>query len=236
MISLAASVAVSLSERRSSPTVTRLTITSPLAKSVAVNGVDRNLAITPDGTRVVYVGGPSGSQVFVRALDQLEPMLLSGVDAPRGVFVAPDEQWAGFFDGATTLKKIAITGGPAVPLCNLDGFARGATWGPDGTIIFATTHPASGLQRVSAAGGTVTVLTKPNHESGEGDHLWPEWLPGGRGVLFTVTPVSGSIDRAQLAVLNLQTGRHKIILQGGSHAHYVPSGHLVTRRRGRCAP
>jgi serine/threonine-protein kinase len=227
IISLAATIAVWISERGSSPAITRLTITSTPAKAVAVNGVDRNVAITPDGTRVVYVGGPSGSQVFVRALDQLEPMLLSGVDAPRGVFVSPDGQWVGFFEGATTLKKVPITGGPPVPLGDVDGFARGAAWGPDGTIVFATTHPGSGLQRVSANGGAATVLTHPNHESGEADHLWPEWLPDGRGVLFTITQVSGSIDRAQLAVLDLQTGRYKVVLQGGSHAHYVPSGHLV---------
>jgi serine/threonine-protein kinase len=224
---LAAIALISRSDRGSVSAVTRLTITSAPVKAVIVNGVDRDLAITPDGTRVVYVGGPNGSQVFVRALDQLEPTTLSGLDAPRGVFISPDGQWVGFSEGATTLRKVPITGGGAVPLCDLDGFARGATWGSNGTIVFATTNPASGLQRVSAAGGAVTVLTKPNHESGEADHLWPEFLPGGRAVLFTVTSVSRSADAAQIAVLDLQTGRQRIVLQGGSHAHYVPGGYLV---------
>ena len=104
---------------------------------------------------------------------------------------------------------------------------RGATWGPDGTIIFATNTPATGLQRVSAAGGEPTVLTKPDRERGEGDHMWPEFLPGGKAVLFTITPVDGGIENAQIAVLDLRTGMSKVLFRGGSHAHYVPTGHLV---------
>src|SRR3970282_721169 len=51
--------------------------------------------------------------------------------------------------------------------------------------------------------------------------------PGGRGVLFTMTAVSGGQDAAQIAVLDLDTGAQTVVLRGGSHAHYVPTGHLV---------
>jgi dipeptidyl aminopeptidase/acylaminoacyl peptidase len=87
--------------------------------------------------------------------------------------------------------------------------------------------PATGLQRVSAAGGEPTVLTKPDRERGEGDHFWPEFLPGGEAVLFTITPANGSIENAQVAVLDLKSGTSKVLIRGGSHAHYVPTGHLV---------
>ena len=70
-------------------------------------------------------------------------------------------------------------------------------------------------------------LTKPDRERGEGDHLWPEFLPGGEAVLFTITPANGGIENAQIAVLDLQTGTSKVLIRGGSHAHYVPTGHLV---------
>ena len=73
-------------------------------------------------------------------------------------------------------------------------FSSGATWAPDDTIIFATNNPATGLQRVSAAGGTPEVLTRPDHAQGEADHLWPELLPGGRAVLFTITSQTGGLD------------------------------------------
>jgi serine/threonine-protein kinase len=188
---------------------------------------DHALAITPDASRVVFVGNKR-SQIFLRALDALEAVpVFSG--APRGLFVAPDGQWIGFIDGNVTLKKVSVTGGPATALATLDGPSRGATWGPDDTIIVATNNPATGLQRVSAAGGSLTVLTRPDPAQSEADHLWPEVLPGGHAVLFTITALTGGRTEAvsQVAVLDLQTGKYKILVRGGSHAHYVTSGHLA---------
>ena len=73
----------------------------------------------------------------------------------------------------------------------------------------------------------MTVLTRPDRAQGEADHFWPEMLPGGRAVLFTITALTGGLDAAQVAVLDLQTGTRQILVRGGSHAHYVSSGHLV---------
>ena len=117
------------------------------------------------------------------------PRPLTGFNAAFGPFVSPDGQWIGVFDGASApaLKKVAITGGPAVTLGRPDGPTRGASWGADGTIIFATTNATTGLQRIAAAGGEPTVLTRPNRAAGEADHVWPEILPGGQAVLFTIT-------------------------------------------------
>ena len=172
--------------------------------------------------------GNNGTQLFVRALDALEPtVVFTSVEAAlSGPFMSPDSQWIGFMEG-NALKKVAVTGGPATPLASLDGTARGATWGADDTIIAATSNAATGLQRVAAAGGPTTVLTRPDPAHGEADHLWPERLPGGRAVLFTITSVSGGLDSAQVAVLDLQTGTRTVLVRGGSFGRYMPSGHLV---------
>jgi serine/threonine-protein kinase len=85
----------------------------------------------------------------------------------------------------------------------------------------------TGLQRIDAVSGATTVLTRPDRARGEADHFWPEMLPGGRAVLFTITALTGGLDAAQVAVMDLQTGKWKILVRGGSHAHYVSSGHLV---------
>jgi serine/threonine-protein kinase len=131
-------------------------------------------------------------------------------------------------DGVVILRKVSITGGPAITLANLEPNAsRGATWAPDNTILFATTNPATGLQRVSDDGGTPEVLTRPDGAKGEGGHFWPEILPGGHAVLFTITSQSGGLDTAQVAVRDFRTGTQKVLLRGGSHGHYVASGHLV---------
>ena len=206
------------------PRVSRLLITPPSAAALAV---DRpGLALTPDGTRLVYAGA-NNTALFVRALDQLDATSLTGLGVPSGPFVSPDGQWIGFFDGVTALKKVAITGGPAVTLGRPDGTAQGASWGSDGTIIFATNFRTTGLQRIADAGGEPTVLTRPNRAGGEDDHLCPEILPGGQAVLFTITATTGGLDQAQIAVLDLRTGTQTVLIRGGSDARYVSSGHLV---------
>ncbi|HEV8397815.1 MAG TPA: protein kinase [Vicinamibacterales bacterium] len=202
--------------------ISRLLIAPTGAAALTISGLDRDLAITPDGSRVVYVGN-RGTQLFVRALDALDAVAVF-TGAPRGPFVSPDGQWIGFVDGIATLKKVALTGGPAVTLATLDGNARrGATWAPDDTIIVASI----GLLRVAATGGPTTVLTRPDRAHGELNHAWPELLPGGRAVLFTIAAVTGGLDAAQVAVLDLETGTRKVLVRGGSHARFASSGHLV---------
>ena len=215
--------AVWWSMRTASPAVVRTTIATTESTALVTAGGVRDVAITPDGSRIVYRGT---NQLLVRVLNQIEPDVLGGLGTPTNPFISPDGQWIGFADGQR-LKKVAITGGPPVTIALVDGVLRGATWGPDGTIVFATDATVTGLQRASAAGGEPAVLTKPDSERGDRDHLWPEFLPGGGAVLFTIYPAIGGPDNAQVAVLDLKTGASKVLVRGGSHAHYVPTGHLV---------
>ena len=213
-----------LATRQAPPRVSEFTIATTPATALWVNGVDRDVAITPDGSRVVYVGN-NGTELFVRPLDALEPVSVykGGL---RGPFVSADGQSIGFFDNTNTLKKVAITGGRPMTLATLDGPSRGAVWLQD-TIVFATFASDTGLQQVAAGGGPLTVLTRPDAARGEADHVWPEALPGGRAVLFTILPATGGVDAAQIAVFDLETHKQTVVMRGGSHAQYVASGHLV---------
>ena len=208
------------------PRISRLQVAPSGPAALSINSNNRDLTITPDGSRVVYLGN-GATQLFVRALDAVTPVALF-TGQPNDPFVSPDGQWIGFVDGRGVLKKVAVSGGPAVTVATLDtSGTRGATWASDDTIIVATAVSATGLQRVSAAGGQVATLTRPDRAQGEADHFWPEMLPGGRAVLFTITPLTGGLDSAQVAVLDLQTGSRRILVRGGSHAQYVHSGHLI---------
>jgi serine/threonine-protein kinase len=194
--------------------------------------IGRDLTVLPDGTSVAYkaTGAQGIPQIFLQTLDTLEPTLLVGDGRPRSPFASPDGRWIGYIDigdGAPAIKRIAVGGGSALTLCSMDGISRGETWGDDGNIIFATSNPATGLQRVSSTGGTPQALTTPDHERGEGDHLWPQYLPGGKAVLFTITPATSKWDMSQVAVLDLRTGVHKVLVSGGSQAQFTSSGHLV---------
>ena len=147
---------------------------------------------------------------------------------PAAPCFSPDGQWLGFSDEfSKTLKKVAVAGGTAVAVAVADGVTRGVVWLPDDTMVFATNAPETGLQQVAAGGGPVTVLTRPDQGKGEADHVWPEALPGGRALLFTIVATTGNAEASQIAVLDLATGTQTVVLRGGSHAHYVASGHLV---------
>jgi len=193
------------------------------------NAFFNNLAISPDGTRFVYIAGAPGGeqQMMMRPLDQLEAVAMKGITSAGSPFFSPDSRSIGFFVPASSeMKRVSIDGGPAVTLARFQGTPRGASWGPDNTIVFATNDPTTGLLRIRAGGGEPTVLTKPDPARGEGEHYFPSFLPGGKAVLFTVTPANGVIENAQVAVLDLTTGQTKTLV-GGTHARYVASGHLV---------
>jgi eukaryotic-like serine/threonine-protein kinase len=215
---LAVGAAVWYATRPTPPRVVQLAIPTTPGTALTINGADRDLAITPDGSRVVYAGN-SGTALFVRSLDVLEPVTLY-TGRPKAPFISPDGRWVGFVDNLNTLKKVAITGGPAVTVATLNN-TRGAVWLPDDTIVFTTGNPSE-LRQVSAGGGPVTVLTHPDRA--RVGYAWPDVLPGGRTVLFSSI---GSDEGWEISVLDLQTHTQKVVVRGGSDAHFVASGHLI---------
>jgi serine/threonine-protein kinase len=145
-------------------------------------------------------------------------------------FFSPDGQWLGFYDGQL-LKKVSIASRIPVAIGRILN-PRGAAWGDDGTIVF-NNLPNRGLLRTSANGGAAEVLTVPDPERREKTHRFPEMLPGGRAVLFTLgTGDIDTFDDASIAVLSLDTGAYRKVLEGGAYARYSPTGHLVYARAG----
>ena len=188
----------------------------------AVAGIRATVAISPDGTRIVYpVRGTAGEQqLATRLLDQMTATPLPGTTNAADPFFSPDGQWIGFFaDGK--LKKISVLGGAAVTLCDAQGL-RGGSWNDDGNII-AALGAASGLSRVSADGGVPQPLTKL--AEGEATHRWPQVLPDGSAVLFTASQnTTGRFDDANIKLLSLKTGEIKTLVKGGNLGRYLPTG------------
>ena len=192
--------------------------------------VGSSLALSPDATRLAYVDGSTqNQQLFVRPFNQLEGFKLSegstDVTSPYQPFFSPDGQWVGYVT-ASEMRKVPVGGGTPLTLCRV-ARSRGATWLPDGTIVFAP-NPAGGLSRVSAAGGEPQAVTTLDKDKKEVTHRWPQALPGGKAVLFTShIQASSDFDNATIEVLDLASGQRKVLLRGGSGARYLPSGHLV---------
>jgi serine/threonine-protein kinase len=219
----AAATAMWIAIRPGPARVTRTIIQTSGATALATGA--GSLAITPDGSRLVYT---AAGQVVVRRLDQFDPEPLTGPGTPAQPFISPDGQWVGYFDGFV-IKKVAIDGGPAVTVfqdSNPSGGPLGGTWGVDGTIVFGGAI-GGGLKRVPAAGGgEAKTLTTLDRARGEVRHAWPAFLPGGRALLFTIYYADGGPDSARIAVLDLTTGATSELLSG-AHARYLRSGHLV---------
>ena len=181
-----------------------------------------DVAISPDGTRVLYLSVSEGSNsLYLRPIDELEGKPLLEISGAHGPFFSPDGAWAGFsLEGS--LQKASTLGGPPLALCEVETFV-GASWGLDDVIVFADGEGEPGLYRVPAEGGPRQALLRTDVESGEKWFSTPEILPGGNAVLFTV----GKNEGSEIAVLDLRTGDRQVVVSAGSHARYVPSGHLV---------
>jgi serine/threonine-protein kinase len=158
-------------------------------------------------------------------MDAEEARPLAGTEGAIAPFFSPDGQWIGFSAGGK-LKKVSISGGAPLTLCDATNL-RGATWGPDNTIVFSPTNPGT-LWRVSAAGGAPQKLTDLKEE--ETDHRLPHFLPDGKAILFNVA--TRSFERTDIAILRLDSGEQRVLIQDGLDARYAPTGHLVYYRAG----
>src|SRR5262249_10197682 len=138
--------------------------------------------LSPDGSRLVFVSkGPDRiHRLFIRRLDDSKAIQLPETEGAYSPFFSPDGQWVGVF-AQGKLKKTRIDGGEPTSLCDAPA-GRGASWGEDGNII-ASSDSQVGLSLVPPEGGR-TVLTELG--PGEQTHRWPQVLPGGKAVVFTV--------------------------------------------------
>ena len=168
--------------------------------SLAIGPGD-DIALSPDGTLLVLAvqrNTSSGSQLYVRALDTLQATALTGTEQAESPFFSPDGQWIGFF-AAGKLKKIAVTGGAVVTLCEAPN-GRGGSWGEDGTIVFAPDAQIRvPLVRVSAAGGTPAAIAPFVEE--QGAPRWPQAILGGQAVLFTAPGRNGGVAYSTMQML-----------------------------------
>jgi len=198
------------------------TVLQPPFVARSSGGTTTDVAISPDGTRLVYVGRRgSAQQLFTRAVSELEVSAIPGTENAVGPFFSPDGNWIGF--GADDeLRKVPIAGGAPQTLCTARGFLA-ATWEATHGIIFSSAAD-SGLRQVSADGGSPVPLVVPTG-LGEIVQRTPQILPDGKHVLFSEFGGT-AVAEGQIVVQSLDGGARKI-LGPGDHARYVPTGHLI---------
>ena len=186
--------------------------------------VGQGLAISPDGTMLVYV---SQQRLYVRRLDQEEPAELAGTEGAFNPFFSPDGKWIAFF-GNGQLRKISVDGGSPIKLAdtsNNPGLT--GSWGEDGNIL-ANFSPFGNPTRISSDGGKPEAIPEPQGQS----HRWPQIAPGGKVALFSGgSSTSGNREFREISAFSIRSGQWKRIVSG-QFGRYLPSGHLVYLEQG----
>jgi serine/threonine-protein kinase len=195
-------------------------------------GLNRpTVAVSPDGSRVVYLNRNDASrkdastELYIRAADEFEGHPIQGTRDGSNPFFAPDGKSIGFFANRK-LKTLFLDGGSPVDVADVESVPLGATWSAAGSIVLGSMD-GSTLMRVPASGGQPSALTPAQADGSPGIEAWPEALPDGKSVLFTVMPTGEK--PAYVAVASLVTGTRKTLFEG-SAAHYLSRGYLVYMR------
>ncbi len=187
----------------------RFTIPLPEAETLP-----RGLALSPDGTRLVW----AGSRLYQRRLDRLEELEpIPDTEFAKHPFFSPDGQWLGFHSADGKLTIMPVEGGLRTVLADTHPRSR-AIWSVDDSIVF--TNPERGISRISAHGGEPMALTAAD----PGDtafHQSPQLLPGERVLIYVVY---GGDPRVLARWLD--TGEETELTHGRT-ARYLSSGHLI---------
>ncbi len=183
------------------------------------------VAISPDSQTLVFAARPGDGdpRLYMRRLDEWEPRPLKGTEGGITPFFSPDGTWLAFVANGT-LKKLQLPAGVPQSLCKAgySGHTRGS-WDRDDRIVIG--QWPGGLRSVSPEEGSVRPLTP---DSASAHYLWPQVLPGGKTLLFTIREKGRSV----IASLVIGTGVIRTIIESGSCARYLKTGHLVYESEG----
>jgi eukaryotic-like serine/threonine-protein kinase len=173
--------------------------------------------ISPDGSALAFVArDPNGQhKLWLRRLDSVSPLPLTGTDGASHPFWSPDSKAIGFF-AQNKLMTIEVGRGVTKLICEARE-GRGATWGKD-VIVFSPGF-TDALFRVSANGGVPAAITSLNEARQENSHRWPSFLPDYKHFLFVVRAITR--ENSGLYVASINGGNPKRIGGIESSAIYV---------------
>ena len=196
-------------------------LADPPAQTSFTNLYD-SVAPSPDGRFVVFSAGPEtrdAASLWLRPLDSASERPLQGTDKALFPTWSPDNRSIAFFNEGK-LKRIEIVGGAPLTLCDASiGMAPGgATWNLNAIILFGG---AAGLHRVSASGGTPTLVTTVDRSRGETGHGFPQFMPDGNRFLYFVASDNADVQGVYASSLD-KPGERTQVLRTAAKAVYVP--------------
>jgi serine/threonine-protein kinase len=224
LIALAALLAWFLKPQPAPPPPREIEASLALEGQPLMTGIASAVVLSRDGSKLAYVSGvgsnPTG-RIRIRDMNRMVWQELDDVDRGYNVFFSPDGNWLGFVT-PTELYKVAISGGAPLKLARVNR-SRGADWNEHGMIVFAP-NQGSGLSLIPAAGGEVRELTQLDES--ETSHRYPQFLPGGKHVLY-VAYSSSTRSEGLIKVVDVDSGKSEVVHRGGTAPKYVAAGYLL---------
>jgi Tol biopolymer transport system component len=210
----------------------RLSIETPEGATLASGGGSAAApwpTVSPDGRRIVFgaIGIDKRPMLWLRALDSSAAQPLPGTDGGEQPFWSPDSRFIAFF-AQGKLKKIDVSGGAPITLCDAEGFTREGSWGREGVILFSISGKT--VFRVPETGGRPTAATVFDEARKETNHFYPSFLPDGLHFLYSAQSTDDS--QGGLFVGRLGSSETKFVRASYSKARYSPPGFLLFVRDG----
>ncbi len=215
------------------PRVVRATLPLPAGVSIELDGERAGMpALSPDGRRVAFGAREGAGPMHVWVLDLASGVAkpLSGTEGGHRPFWSPDGKSIGFFTWGA-LATIPAEGG-AVRRLAVARDARGGTWSPNGTILFAPYQRGS-LWTVPEQGGKAVEITTTGKEI-LGTHRFPQFLPDGEHFIYLDRPAPLGPRTGASAVLVGRLGTTEPVarlVEIATNAVYA-DGHLLYVRDG----
>jgi len=187
-------------------------------------------ALSPDGTRMVFVASCDGkSTLWMRPLDKLDAVELPGTEGAYFPFWSPDGRSLGFFANGKLWRSDA-SGGSRVAICHAPE-ARGASWGQGNQILFD--GDASTMTRVAAEGGTLVPVTQTAFSAQVSvSDRWPYFLPDGNHFFYLHSPTGSGNDYNEIRFASIDGTINKVLLKGRYYTAQYASGWLLVGRSG----
>ena len=204
------------------PLVVRFSI--PLGDDFSLSSLSRNfLGISPDGKQMAYA---SANGLYLRSLSEFERTRVANLASTvvgMPVF-SPDSKSVGFYSVVgSSISKVSVQGGSPIPVVPSTPAPFGMSWSASGLLYVETNV---GIMRAPSSGGKPERLVQ---QQADETLYGPQLLPDGQHVLFTRVGASpaGLIETSEIVVESLSSHQRSTVIEAGSEARLLPTGHLV---------
>jgi serine/threonine protein kinase/Tol biopolymer transport system component len=179
--------------------IIRFQVTPPEGVGISGGGnLGGGFQISPDGRIAAFIGMVKGkAALWVRPLDATNARLIQGSEGATRPFWSPDSRSIAFGAG-NVLFHADLSRETISKICDVPPVYWGGSWSSDGRILVVSRD--QGIFQVPASGGAPSQVTVTDSAHGEGNHVYPQALPGGRFLYaaFGADSPNGSIYAASL--------------------------------------